>query len=101
MILLPDQQILVRKVCDALHEAAASVPSNGNKPPLGWTETICRAVFDRLDKEEEGIECAFGSMPGSNPHGYANRLKFDHVRGFVCEFSVTTPLSYSIRNGCP
>jgi hypothetical protein len=60
MILLPDQQILVRKVCDALHEAAASVPSNGNKPPLGWTETICRAVFDRLDKEEEGIECAFG-----------------------------------------
>jgi hypothetical protein len=78
---LPDQQTLVRHVCDALHETAASVSGDRHEPSDGWTNCIGKAISDRLDSEEQGIECAFG---GRDAFG---RTKPEWVREWIFDFS--------------
>ena len=80
MISLPDQQILVRHVCDALREVAASVPPNESKPPQGWTNAIGDALHKRLDNAEQGIECAFGYRDA------LGNIKLESAREFRVDF---------------
>lgn len=81
MIFLPDQQILVRHVCDALHEVAASVPRGAETPSDGWTNAIGEALYQRLDNTELGIECAFGHRDslGQKKRESAKEWLFDFV----------------------
>jgi|WetSurMetagenome_2_1015567.scaffolds.fasta_scaffold519593_1 hypothetical protein len=57
MIWLPDQELLVHHICEALQEVAASFPVDAIS---GRTDAIGVAIRSRLDDHEHGIECAFG-----------------------------------------
>lgn len=85
MIVLPDQQMLVRYVREALDETAASVSGSTNKPPEGWTNSIGKAISQRLENKEQGIECAFGqrdALGRRKPEG-AREWLFDFIAVLV------------------